>query len=370
MKASVVVFVLLFGAFAHAEERTTVDLPTYDPAGDKGFGLSEADFVRKLNQDRLLRPLGVKVKIAGRELAEDEKREVLDYDFGGCPRAVGSVDRYTKNVLSFTLVANHDCVRRRGDRSLFVVYAASIALGLAREPKEAIGLVRKVLEASDTNPTDKTRMRSGSASANGRTLQIIGPPSDAGLIFKIYPTEGNSEPLVSTREDQKPNFGQTAREMRAKINERLTADGADSFKKCADLQKLVICSFDDNQFQKLVQGFKKLDLANGKFKLYEAVFLIPANGNLERIRLLGTRESPAALFHFIGTLGSVIRSLDPSIDNHQSAETILDLGIMRGDDDASIGTEKIIIKKGFAASCIQYLSNESMKIDCNFVPRT
>jgi hypothetical protein len=341
----------------------------YDPSVDKGFELSETELITKLNHDRFIRQLRVKVKIAGREIADDGKREVLEYDFGGCPRGIGSVDRYSKNVLSYTVTATHDCVRR-GKPVLFVVYAAVLNLGLAKNEKEAIQLVSRTFEASKDAPMSETGVRSSSTTAQGRTLQIIGLPNNTGMIFKVYPMASDAEPPTPTaRATSVGTFGITAQAMREKIGKQLVAAGGDTFDKCMKNQKFILCSFADKVFQRSVHAFKQLDLANGNFKLLEAMFLIPADGNIERIRLLGTRDTPMALFHFAGTLGAVLQALDPSLDDHDAAETALSLGVMRGDDDPSIGTEKLVIKKEFSASCIQRDSSESMKIDCNIVPR-
>lgn len=179
----------------------------YDPSVDKGFELSETELITKLNHDRFIRQLRVKVKIAGREIADDGKREVLEYDFGGCPRGIGSVDRYSKNVLSFTVTATHDCVRR-GDPALFVVYAAVLHLGAAKNEKEAVHLVSHTFEAGKNAPLSEAGVRSNSTTAHGRTLQIVELPKNTGLIFKVYPTASDAEqPTQAVRADIRMSAG-------------------------------------------------------------------------------------------------------------------------------------------------------------------
>ena len=103
--------------------------------------------------------------------------------------------------------------------------------------------------------------------------------------------------------------------------------------------------------------------------LKQALFLIPAKGKLERVRLVGDRSDPMNLFNFGGTVANVIRALDPSITSKEAVQLAFDLGIMRGDADPTIGEEKLTIKPKFAATCISQASTISTKIDCKFVPR-
>jgi hypothetical protein len=125
---------------AHAESGN------YDPGRDKGFQINDARFIAALNRDSFLRSLRIKVRVKTSELANDQKRDVLEYDFGGCPQAVGSVDHKSRNVLSFGLTAGPDCIDEHAERFLLASAAAVRALGAAISDREAKSLISRLFE--------------------------------------------------------------------------------------------------------------------------------------------------------------------------------------------------------------------------------
>jgi hypothetical protein len=212
-----VVAVCLSAASGSAEDRP------YDPSRDKGFQISEERLVAALNHDALIRGMRVRVKIASRDLADDGKRDVVDYGFGGCPGVLGSVDHKSRNVLSFNITADSDCMGAHPERFLFASYAAMRSLGAASSQEEASRLVSEVLEEMKTDTSDT---KSGIATANGRTVQVITPPSGVGLILKIYPTSSDtSKPAaaVAGKDELRAKAGQPFCNEKDKLQEFLLA---------------------------------------------------------------------------------------------------------------------------------------------------
>lgn len=70
--------------------------------------------------------------------------------------------------------------------------------------------------------------------------------------------------------------------------------------KCGKEKGMFVCRFDDAEFQRSVEGFKKLNLANGRFELSEKMAIQSVNGKASVILMTGTRADPMSLFHFIG----------------------------------------------------------------------
>jgi hypothetical protein len=76
------------------------------------------------------------------------------------------------------------------------------------------------------------------------------------------------------------------------------------------------------------------------------------------------------LFHFVGQLGSLFITLNSELTQDEVTSLLKDkLGIMRGDDDPTIGKPMLWITKTFAATCNNQLSSVSTKIGCVFEPR-
>jgi len=170
-----------------------------------------------------------------------------------------------------------------------------------------------------------------------------------------------------------PGFAQTfdftADTFRTRLNERIKTDGGGSLKSCSKSTSALRCTFDDEAYQQSVAAFKDLDLANGRFNLKQAMEITTKGGRVGNISLTGTRSDPMNLFHFIGTVGSILGAFEPEMDSKSAASLILELGLMRGDDDSTIGTQKTLFRKSVAVDCNQYPSTVSLKVECVFGPR-
>jgi hypothetical protein len=165
-------------------------------------------------------------------------------------------------------------------------------------------------------------------------------------------------------------FDFTSDQFRQRYNDQLKSDKGDLIKKCTKEANDVLCSFDNTNFRRSVQAFKQLDLANGQFELQEKLILSTNGQKVTTITISGTREDMMNLGHFAGQLGSLIGMLNPELSPDEVSSMMAEkLGIMRGDNDPTIGHPLVEITKGFAATCNNQLSSVSTKVGCVFEPR-
>ncbi len=165
-------------------------------------------------------------------------------------------------------------------------------------------------------------------------------------------------------------FNFTPEQFRQRYNDQLKSDNGDLIKGCAKAANDVSCNFNNTNFQKSVQGFKQLDLINGQFELKENLLLSTDGQKVKTVIISGSRQDPMNLFHFVGQLGSLILTLNPELTQDEVVSMIAKkLGIMRGDDDPTIGHPIVEITKRFAATCNNQLSSVSTKVGCVFEPR-
>jgi hypothetical protein len=154
------------------------------------------------------------------------------------------------------------------------------------------------------------------------------------------------------------------------FNNQLKLDGGDTIKTCKKSALDTICIFNDTSFQKSVTGFKKLNLANGTFSLKEKLLISEINGKVSMFLVEGDRGDPMSLFHFAGQLGSMLSALNPSLTTDDVTKEVLSLGVMRGDDDPSIGQPKIDILEFAEIRCNNQQSRVDTIIGCAFLPRS
>jgi hypothetical protein len=164
-------------------------------------------------------------------------------------------------------------------------------------------------------------------------------------------------------------FQFSAKELVERLDKQLVADNGDTTKQCRKSSQDTICSFNDVGFQKSVVRLKKLNLANGTFFLKESIIIREDGGKVSTILLTGDRGDPPNLFHFSGLLGSLIKTLGPSLSTDDIVKEALALGIMRGDDDPTIGQPKHDIQDFAEIVCNSHNSRESTKVGCAFFPR-
>jgi hypothetical protein len=155
-----------------------------------------------------------------------------------------------------------------------------------------------------------------------------------------------------------------------KLNAQLRQDGGDTTKTCKNNGRDTTCIFNDAHFQQSVVEFKKLNLANGGFTLKEKLIVSETNGKVSLIIIEGDRAEPINLFHFVGQLGSSLSTLNPSLSTDDMTKEMLSLGVMRGDDDTSIGHPKMDILDSVQVTCNNQKSSVTTKIGCALVPRS
>jgi hypothetical protein len=164
-------------------------------------------------------------------------------------------------------------------------------------------------------------------------------------------------------------FNFTAIEFQARLNKVLTDDHGDTIKACKKDGADYRCTFNNAGFQKSVSAFKELNLANGHFDLNEVMFFTVERGKVSRITYGGDRSDPMNMMHTVGQIGGVIEALKPGIKEDDVQRLIRELGLMRGDDDESIGTPKTAIEDFAAIKCNTQDSHISTLFGCTFLPR-
>lgn len=92
-------------------------------------------------------------------------------------------------------------------------------------------------------------------------------------------------------------------------------------------------------------------------------------GRVKTILITGSRSDPANLFHFIGQFGGLLRTLSPAMTDKEAAQKATLLGLMRGDDDPTIGEAKVAIEEFAAIRCNNQRSAVSTGIGCLVEPR-
>jgi hypothetical protein len=164
-------------------------------------------------------------------------------------------------------------------------------------------------------------------------------------------------------------FDFTAQQLRERFNEAAVKDNADTIKVCRSSANAVLCIMDDARFQEQVKLFKKLDLANGNFELNEKLMMTIDKGKVQTMTLAGDRETPMGLFHLIATLGNLFVALKPGMNNGEVKVLTDKLGLMRGDDDPTIGQKRMEITPFAEISCNNNHSSKTLAIGCVFIPR-
>jgi len=172
------------------------------------------------------------------------------------------------------------------------------------------------------------------------------------------------------RSSRAQTFDFGAQQLENKYNDQLKLDNGDVIKNCSKRKDEINCNFENTNFQKSVQAFKQLNLANGRFELNEKLILSLSGQKVRTITLVGSREDPMNLFHFVGQLGSLIIVLNPELTQDQVTSLLKDkLGIMRGYNDSTIGHPMVEITEKFAATCNNQRSSVSTKVGCVLEPR-
>jgi hypothetical protein len=132
-----------------------------------------------------------------------------------------------------------------------------------------------------------------------------------------------------------------------------------------------LLTLNNTKFQKGVAEMKNLDLMNGKFTLETYILLtIEKNKKVKSIIISGDRSDPVNLSSLIDTVGTVIKVLNPAMSQDEVTSFLVSLGLMRGDDDPTIGEPITQLNKGGAFTCNNQLHDTSTVVGCWIVPRS
>jgi hypothetical protein len=164
-------------------------------------------------------------------------------------------------------------------------------------------------------------------------------------------------------------FEFSTNEFTTRYDTQLKSDGGDTIKTCKGGKERETCTFRDDGFQKSVKAFKEMGMANGNFPLKERMTIEASNGKVAAIELVGDRSTPMGLFHFVGQVGSAIKTLKPGLSDKKVQVILTELGFMRGDDDRTIGEPTTAIEEFAAIRCLSQNSRISLAVTCVIVPR-
>ena len=168
---------------------------------------------------------------------------------------------------------------------------------------------------------------------------------------------------------QAQTFPFSVAEFRDLFAKQTVRDNGDGIRSCTTKKASVVCTFHDRDFQKSVRAFKDMNLVNGRFDLKEKLELEVSDGKVSRILMHGDRSTPMGLFHVIGQVGALMRTLHPDLSNEDVTASLRELNLMRGDSDPTIGQPMVVDEPWASIHCLQQHSQRSTTISCAFVPR-
>lgn len=313
--------------------------------------------------------------------------EWTDDDLSALPRILAECEKTAAGINSFRGAEIRGEARDLEARVPRIVQAAhaeqarqAAQLQARREIAQSrITAARQQAEADRATAEEETRQLEAEASraeveariAAGRREQAQRNLRERQAEAFVPPME--QRPRVDAQITATPlaTFGFDAPTFRLMYNGRLRSDGDSGVKDCADSAGLYKCKFDDASFEKSVDAFKKHDLVTGDFKSKLRLTMASQNGRVSKIVVGGDRADPMNLFGYIGKVGSLLKTLEPEMPDQVQGNLLKsELGLMRGDDDPTIGTEKLITRKGYVARCLQSASSESTAMSCTFEPRS
>ncbi len=152
---------------------------------------------------------------------------------------------------------------------------------------------------------------------------------------------------------------------RTRYDELAKADGSDVIKRMSKTKDGIAVTLSDEQFQRGIAELKKLNLANGKFKSKLSLVLSTnSSGNVTKIAIMGDRSDPINLMRFVGAVGLVNSMLNRDQDEKANTDFLATLGLMRGDDDPTIGQLVSSFNRGGAFQCLSMPSGQTTIVGC------
>jgi hypothetical protein len=149
-----------------------------------------------------------------------------------------------------------------------------------------------------------------------------------------------------------------------RYNARLARDGQDPIAGCKRSERhQFICTFADDGFRATLTPDDVTGSIGGSQS--PTSMIVSLNDNrVDAIYLGGDRARPADLINFTAHLESLLHALGPDETDVRIEQDTLDLGLMRGDHDASIGEEKDVSEQFATIKCVNRPFAVSVGIDC------
>ena len=177
----------------------------------------------------------------------------------------------------------------------------------------------------------------------------------------------DAQAFSMTPEEFRNIFDNRARENTLNKNDQ----ESNTIRACRQTDNRQVCTFNDKGFQNSIQAFKKLNVLNSRFTQKLSLTLEIANGKVSKVFLEGDRGDPLNLIRFVGAVINIMQVLEPDVADSDGKSLALatELGLMRGDNDPSIGSPAIMLKPYAAVGCLSLPSKIATAEFCQWEPR-
>jgi len=165
-------------------------------------------------------------------------------------------------------------------------------------------------------------------------------------------------------------FTFTSDQFKEKFNQVAKIENTDFIKSSKTTKDRVVFALDDTNFKKRLKALKALNMTDGKSAAKTHIELaLNGQGKIKAIDVVGDRSDIINLTLVINTMGVIVRMLDEKLSDDGVTNLISGFGLMRGDNDPSIGKPITNFDKGSAYFCNNQLSQVSMTIGCIITPK-
>ncbi len=156
-------------------------------------------------------------------------------------------------------------------------------------------------------------------------------------------------------------------EFRQSYDKRLAADGRDAIGTCKPRGTSQRCFFNEAGLPASAEPSDAADVPARPVR--ETLQVDLEDGKVKAVHIAGSRADPGKRAHFLGQFGSLVRVFDPAVTDGELTRLYGELGLLRGDDDPSIGQDRQVVRGRAVITCNQYPSRISVKLECIFEPR-
>ena len=150
-----------------------------------------------------------------------------------------------------------------------------------------------------------------------------------------------------------------------RFNARLAKDGQDPVRACkARSEGQFICSFAADVFLTTLDEKADITGSIGTERAPTTMIVNMESDAIESIYLSGDRASPADLINFTAHLESLLHTLGPDESDQTIEDDTLSLGLLRGDEDPTIGMEREVSARFALIKCLNQPFGVSGGIGC------